>query len=62
MGYESALQKVKADKKPDTIFCTQYSYEIEYKDSSFVPEVRYQNDTIQDQLEIILSSKILTCL
>ncbi|KAF7411863.1 hypothetical protein HZH66_000759 [Vespula vulgaris] len=38
MGYESALQKVKADKKPDTIFCTQYSYEIEHKDSSFVPE------------------------
>ncbi|KAF7418175.1 hypothetical protein HZH68_000828 [Vespula germanica] len=38
MGYESALQKVKADEKPDTILCEQYSYEIEYKDSSFVPE------------------------
>ncbi|KAL2740284.1 solute carrier family 22 member 6-like [Vespula squamosa] len=43
MGYESALEKVKADRKPKTIVCKRYSYEIKYKDSSFVPEVRYQN-------------------
>ncbi|XP_043487909.1 organic cation transporter protein-like [Polistes fuscatus] len=38
MGYDTALKKVETDEKPKTIPCKQFSYEIEYKDSSFVPE------------------------
>ncbi|KAI4500619.1 hypothetical protein M0802_004211 [Mischocyttarus mexicanus] len=38
MGFDKALEKVTSDEKPEIIACKEYSYEIEYKDSSFVPE------------------------
>ncbi|XP_035731374.1 organic cation transporter protein-like [Vespa mandarinia] len=38
MGYDSALEKIKTYKKPETILCEHYNYDIEYENSSFVPE------------------------